>query len=71
MVRTGKRFPMGTEPTDTSPAFRVYHNELSNTSNVVLVKSTAGNYLFTTLVTPQLRSQCRPPPLRRGTRLVR
>ena len=52
MVRLGKRFPLGQEPTDDSPALRVYHNELSNTSNIVLVKSPVRNYLFTTLVTP-------------------
>lgn len=52
MVRAGKRFPMGTEPTADSPAFRVYHNELCSTNNVLLVKSDASAYLFTTLVTP-------------------
>ena len=52
MVRTGKRFPLGEEPQVSSPDFRVYHNELSNTSNVVLVKSSIRPFLFTTLVTP-------------------
>lgn len=60
MVRSGKRFPMGTEPTDDSSAFRVYHNELSNTSNVVLVKSETSNVLFTTLVTPNYVASANP-----------
>lgn len=60
MVRTGKRFAIGTEPGPSSPAFRVYHNELSNTSNVVLVKSSAGNFVFTTLVTPNYVASADP-----------
>ena len=52
MVRTGKRFPLGGRPHAGSSDFRVYHNELSNTSNVVLVKSDLRSFLFTTLVTP-------------------
>lgn len=60
MVRTGKRFPMGTRPTAESPDFRVYHNELCNTSNVVLVKSDTNSYLFTTLVTPNYVASADP-----------
>ncbi len=52
MVRVGKRYPFGQEPTEDSPELRVYHNELSNTSNIVLVKSDVRKFLFTTLVTP-------------------
>ncbi|THH40253.1 hypothetical protein [Neolewinella litorea] len=52
MVRTGKRFPLGGAPSLNSSDFRVYHNELSNTSNVVLVKSNIRPFLFTTLVNP-------------------
>jgi hypothetical protein len=52
MARTGRRFPMGKEPTPESPPFLVYHNELSNTNNIVLVSSEAVNFLFTTLVNP-------------------
>ncbi|NJB87634.1 hypothetical protein GGR26_003418 [Lewinella marina] len=52
MVRTGKRFPLGEGPGPRSTDFRVYHNELSNTSNVVLVKSRLRPFLFTTLVNP-------------------
>ncbi len=52
MVRIGKRFPPGGEPAPDSSRLRVYHNELSNTSNVVLVKSRIRPFLFTTLVTP-------------------
>jgi hypothetical protein len=52
MARTGRRFPMGKEPGPDSPPFLVYHNELSNTNNVVLVSSKVANFLFTTLVNP-------------------
>ena len=52
MVRTGKRFPLGQDPGADSSEFEVYHNELSNTSNVILVKSDLRPFLFTTLVTP-------------------
>ena len=52
MARLGRRFPLGQEPDAESPELRVYHNELSNTSNVVLVRSPKRNFLFTTLVNP-------------------
>ncbi|PPK88860.1 hypothetical protein CLV84_1834 [Neolewinella xylanilytica] len=60
MVRTGKRFPLGEKPGDNSPNFRVYHNELSNTSNVVIVKSDIRPFLFTTLVTPNYVATANP-----------
>lgn len=52
MVRTGKRYPIGGEPTDESPDFSVYHNELSNTNNAILVRSDISRLLFSTLVNP-------------------
>ena len=52
MASTGKRFPLGQQPTPSSPAFRVYHNELSNTADVILVRSADRSFLFTTLLTP-------------------
>ena len=52
MTQSGKRFPMGEEPREDSPAFRVYHNELSNTNNIVLIKSRLATFLFTSLVNP-------------------
>ena len=60
MVRTGKRFPLGGRPEEDSSKFRVYHNELSNTSNVVLVKSAIRPFLFTTLVTPNYVATSNP-----------
>ncbi|WP_157974513.1 hypothetical protein [Lewinella sp. IMCC34183] len=52
MVRTGKRFSLKDGPQPSSCDFRVYHNELSNTSNLVLVKSDIRPFLFTSLLTP-------------------
>jgi hypothetical protein len=52
MARSGFRFPPGQEPTPDSPPFRVYHNELSNTNNIVLVHSDTAKFLFTTLINP-------------------
>ena len=52
MVRSGKRFPMGSEPGPDSPTFQVYHNELSNTNNAVIVNSKSHSVMFSTLVNP-------------------
>ncbi|MEL7159585.1 MAG: hypothetical protein AAFN92_02410 [Bacteroidota bacterium] len=52
MVRTGKRFPIGEQPTEDSPEFRVYHNELTNTNSIIVVNSETENYVFSTLVNP-------------------
>ena len=52
MARSGKRFPMGERPRPDSPDFAVYHNELSNTSNAILIKSPARTFLFNTIVAP-------------------
>ncbi len=60
MVHTGKRFPLGGQPDENSSDFRVYHNELSNTSNVVLVKSDVRPFLFTSLVTPNYLATSNP-----------
>ena len=52
MARRGKRFPMGAEPTDESPDFQVFHNELSNTNNAVIVTSEERNIMFSTVMSP-------------------
>lgn len=52
MAKTGKRFPIGEQPTEDSPEFRVYHNELSSTNSIVIVNSRTENYVFSTLVNP-------------------
>lgn len=60
MVYSNRRFPLGSEPTEGSPSLRVYHNELTNTSNVVLVKSAAKSCLFTTLFSPNYLASTDP-----------
>jgi len=52
MCRSGKRYQIGTEPTEDSPDFKVYHNELSNTNSVILVNSATENLVFNNLVNP-------------------
>ncbi|MBC6993090.1 hypothetical protein QWY85_14670 [Neolewinella lacunae] len=52
MARSGKRFYPGETPNEDSPTFRVYHNELSNTNNTIIIHSNTKNYLFSTLVNP-------------------
>ena len=52
MAQAGRRFPQGQEARQDSPAFVVYHNELSNTNNNILVKSSQGRILFSTLINP-------------------
>ncbi len=52
MTRSGKRFPMGEDPQENSPSFRVYHNELSNTNNIVLIQTKMATFVFTSLVYP-------------------
>ncbi len=52
MARRGKRFRMGSQPSEGSPDFAVYLNELSNTSNAVIIKAPARTYLFSVLVSP-------------------
>lgn len=51
-VRFGRRFPPGTRPGPGAPDFRVYHNELSSTNNIVLVNSDIRPFLFSSLLTP-------------------
>ena len=52
MINAGKRFLPGQQPTPDAVDFRIYHNELTNTNNVILVKSPQQNYVFTTFVNP-------------------
>jgi len=60
MVDSGKRFPLGSGPTAESPDFRVYHNELCSTNEVVLVKSSTTTHLFTTLMPPNYIASAHP-----------
>lgn len=52
MARSGKRFPINDKPNKNSPSFEVYHNEISNTNTIFLVRSDNQDYAFTTLVHP-------------------
>lgn len=52
MAMAGKRFAKGESPTEDSPNFTVYHNELSNTNNVVLVRSEESQTVFSGMINP-------------------
>jgi len=52
MIIHKKKFPPGREPREDDPEFRVYHNELTNTDNVLIVKSTAQSCVLATFVNP-------------------
>lgn len=52
MTRAGKRFAPNQTYTEDSPDFRVYHNELTNINNVVLISSDVQSVVYTTFVNP-------------------
>ena len=52
MARSGKRFRIGAEPDKDSPTFQVYHNELSNTNNAIIIKSDTRDLMFSTIINP-------------------
>ena len=52
MTHRGKRFAPGTTPTATSPDLFVYHNEMTNTNHVTMVKSDTISFFFSNIVTP-------------------
>ena len=52
MVRAGRRFPPGEEPDEDSPRLNVYHNELSNTNNSIIINSVEQTFMFSTLINP-------------------
>lgn len=52
MTKEGKRFYPGELFTDENPDFRVYHNELANTNNVIIIKSAIKSYVYSTFVNP-------------------
>lgn len=52
MTEAGKRFLPGTQPTETSPDFCVYHNEMTNTNNVVIVKSESLSLALSAFINP-------------------
>lgn len=52
MASSKKKFPPGREARENDPDFVVYHNELTNTNNVVIIKSPYQSYVFSTFVNP-------------------
>ena len=52
MSRSGKRFQPGSQPTKESPDFRAYHHALTNTNNVIIVRTPARRYVYSMFVTP-------------------
>jgi hypothetical protein len=52
MTECGKRFLPGTVPTDECPDFCVYHNELTNTNNVIIIKSEEQSFVLSTFINP-------------------
>lgn len=52
MTKAGKRFAPNEVYTEKSPDFRVYHNEMTNTNNVILVHSSLQSIVYTTFVNP-------------------
>ena len=52
MAASGKKFPPGREAMESDPDFAVYHNELTNTNNVVIIKSDYQSFVFSTFVNP-------------------
>jgi hypothetical protein len=52
MTRSGKRFPPEDKAQADRPDFEVYQNELSNTSNVVIIKSPVQSLVYATFINP-------------------
>jgi hypothetical protein len=52
MATSKKRFPPGREAREDDPSFLVYYNELTNTDNVIIIKSPYQSYVFSTFVHP-------------------
>lgn len=52
MATSKKKFPPNREAQEDDPDFSVYHNELTNTNNVLIIKSPYQSYVFSTFVNP-------------------
>ncbi|TXF88873.1 hypothetical protein FUA23_12470 [Neolewinella aurantiaca] len=52
MARFGKKFLPGEIPSKNDPDFQVYHNEMTNTNNVIIIKSPLQSFVFSTFVNP-------------------
>lgn len=52
MAAEGKKFMPGKEPTDQSPDFNMYYNEISHTNNLLLIENTLQSAIFTSYDNP-------------------
>lgn len=52
MTEGGKRFLPGASPTDESPDFCVYHNEMTNTNSIIIIKSEEQSFVVSTFLNP-------------------
>lgn len=52
MAEAGKKFLPGKEPTETSPEFQLYYNEISHTNNMLLIKNNLQSAVFTAYDNP-------------------
>jgi hypothetical protein len=52
MATSKKKFPPGRKAQCSDPDFSVYHNELTNTNNVVIFKSLQQSCVFSTFINP-------------------
>lgn len=52
MARCGKRFVPGNRREENDPDFCVFHNEMTNTNNVIIIKSREFSSVFSTFINP-------------------
>lgn len=52
MARCGKRFAPGNKQEENDPDFCVFHNEMTNTNNVIIIKSRNFSTVFSTFINP-------------------
>lgn len=52
MAQYGKKFMPGKEPTENSPEFRMYYNEISHTNNMLLIQNSLQSAIFTSYDNP-------------------
>jgi len=58
MAEVGKKFLPGELPTENSPDYFLFHNEITQSNNIMVVETPGGNHTFATLDNPNLlRSQ--------------
>jgi len=52
MAEHGKKFMPGKEPSEDSPEFRMYYNEISHTNNLLLIQNSYQSAIFTSYDNP-------------------